>query len=160
MKRFLWIVFVVVILWVLAFFWYKAKLPNIHLTWEEELQSLHFQESDGWHYINFYDINKEGWWFVLAFNNTFSEDPKKISLSLEQIEALEQLIVDYEIFKRDGFSKYNKTILDGTSRSLRVSYTGNIKISANGYMKRPKDKKGAYSALKALLNSWVNAENE
>ena len=62
---------------------------------------------------------------------------KEIEIDKKYVEELEQLLKKYKVGKWNGFEKYNKNIMDGSSFNLFIEMKNGDKIEAKGYMKWP-----------------------
>ena len=72
------------------------------------------------------------------------------------LEDIQKIINDKEIYKWNGFDRYDKDVLDGSGFSLIVNYSNGERISANGYMKYPTNYREGADALLEYLNKLEN----
>lgn len=62
---------------------------------------------------------------------------RKVKIEKEKVKELEDILRKYKVEKWDGFQKYNKHILDGSSFIMHIYMEDNTTIGASGYMKFP-----------------------
>ena len=90
---------------------------------------------DGVHYSIDYEDDK--YMATIQKNGQSEEDAKKIEISKEKVEELEEILNKYEVSKWNGFKKSDKDVLDGHSFSLYIRLSDDTSIEASGYMKWP-----------------------
>ena len=84
-------------------------------------------------------------------NGQSEEDAKKVEISKSKVKKLEDILNKYEVGKWDGFKKYDKNVLDGSSFSLSIGFFGDKEsISASGYMEWPEN----YREVRGELESF------
>ena len=74
------------------------------------------------------------------------------SIRDEELKGFESLLKELDIASWDGFNGNEKNVLDGRSFSLSVTYWNGKTISANGYMRFPRDYAKKMSRVYALLD--------
>ena len=76
------------------------------------------------------------------------DDALTIEVDESFSQSLEKVLEMYRVKKWDGFNKFDKNVLDGSSFSLSASFDDDSRIFAHGYMKYPK----YYPEVKAELD--------
>ena len=126
------------------------------------------------HFVFSYDVNnmmngnvryqfdvKDGKYLVeIKPYEVADEDTLKIEADESFKEELEKILIQYEVGKWNGFKKYDKNVLDGHSFSLSVKIGDDTWLSANGYMKWPKNYKEVRNSLDSLFMQIYNENKE
>ena len=103
---------------------------------------------DGVHFSIDY---KDGKYMAIIQNNGVSEeDAKVVEISKDKVKELEDILNKYNVGSWDGFKKYDKDVLDGSSFSLSLGCFDGTSVSASGYMKWPKN----YGDVRGELESF------
>ena len=74
------------------------------------------------------------------------------------LERLTEIANKYEIGSWDGFEKYDRNVMDGSSFSLSIYTESGQEIDARGYMKYPKNYGEAMEEIKCLFDEIYNGE--
>ena len=140
------IIIVLIILITIIFFASTKKESSI-----KDIQNFHFSYTTG-NYMNayvIYDLNHENNKYIVTIkpNNIDNEQAKKIEVDKNTVNKITKTLNKYNVEKWNNFNKSDKHVLDGNSFSLSLK-TKNCKVSANGYMKWPKN----YTEVKQELD--------
>ena len=92
---------------------------------------------DGVHYSIEY---KDGEYIATIQGNGVSEeDAKVVEISKRDVKRLENILNKYNVGSWDGFQKYDKDVLDGSSFNISINTFDDTSVSASGYMRWPKN---------------------
>ena len=80
------------------------------------------------------------------------EDKQEVELNKDQLQELENILNKYEVYKWNGFKKYDKNVLDGNSFHLYIRMEDDQTVDADGYMKWPSN----YSEVRGELDNFFN----
>lgn len=105
---------------------------------------------------------------LIRHNNTYIikiKDEGKTEEELREYEVnnefalkLNKILNNYNVYRWNGFRKYDKNVLDGNSFNLDVKFD-NGTIEADGYMKWPKNYKMFKNDIDELFNSLRGDKN-
>lgn len=84
------------------------------------------------------------------------EKSKTKELTKEELQELEDLLKKYKVERWDGFQKYNRNIMDGSSFNLHINMENNESIDASGYMKWPKNFKEVSEGLGKIFKKFYD----
>ena len=157
--RYLVIIIVVVLIFVCGYFIFFNK--NKITISSSNLKNFYFGYTNGYH-INA-DINYA--LFIKDNKNIVSikpdginkEDKLEIEVDNIFIERLVEIINKYQVYKWNGFEKYNKNVLDGNSFILNI-HTNEGDIDATGYMAWPEKYREVREELDKLFMEIYNKE--
>ena len=91
-----------------------------------------------------YKIKKSD--IIIATIQVGDIEEKKVEITKEELKELEDILNKYKVGNWDGFKKYNKHIMDGSSFNINIKTEEGLKVEASGYMKWP--------------NNYTEASNE
>ena len=74
-------------------------------------------------------------------------------ITKKDLEEIQKIINEQEIYKWNGFDKTDKNVLDGSGFNLSVNYSNGENIEAHGYMRYPKNFKEASDVLLEYLKT-------
>ena len=86
-------------------------------------------------------------------NGVSEEDAKKVEISKDKVKKLEDILNKYNVGSWDGFKKYDKDVLDGSSFNLSLGCFDDTSVSASGYMKWPENYREVRGELESFFNS-------
>ena len=92
---------------------------------------------DGVHYSIDYKDNK--YIATIQENGVSEEDAKVVEISKRDVKRLENILNKYNVGSWDGFQKYDKDVLDGSSFNISINTFDDNSVSASGYMRWPKN---------------------
>lgn len=81
-------------------------------------------------------------------------------VNLDFVKQLEELLNNYQVFKWNGFKKYDKNVLDGNSFHLYIRLESEKTIEADGYMRYPHNYKIVRDKIDKLFMSYWEDKNE
>ncbi len=122
----------------------------------KNIKSFHFSTVDGMSmYDNTrYEIKCEDTCIEIVKPNGEQEERKR-EISQERVKELEDLLNQYKVGSWNHFEKYDKNVLDGRSFSLSIHMVSGESISAQGYMKWPKN----YGEVKMALKEFFEGDS-
>ncbi len=81
-----------------------------------------------------------------------NEKMLKTSLDDKTVKDIAKILEDNNVVEWDGFNKFDKYVLDGNGFSFSLENKNGEKVSADGYMKWPKN----YTTVKSKLDKIFN----
>ncbi|MBQ4647990.1 MAG: hypothetical protein IJB76_02370 [Clostridia bacterium] len=86
------------------------------------------------------------------------EERRKYAVNADFALKLEALLANNGVGKWNGFDKSNKMVLDGDSFALKLTNESGEKLSANGYMRWPKNYLAVKEGLEELFGTLDKGE--
>lgn len=101
-----------------------------------------------------YEIVKKDDKYELTIDKINSPDTEKTTKTIDKkyVDEINKIINEYKVYKWDGFNKSDNNVMDGTGFSFDVTYENDKTISAQGYMKFPKDYKVVTEKIEKILD--------
>ena len=145
-------VFIIIIVGAFMFIKYRNRVEI------SDIKKLHFSYSTGtMMYANVsYDLELiEGKYIVKIKPNLIPEEETiTANMKNEDIEAIKNILIKYNVQRWDGFNKSDKYVLDGNSFSFIVYFDNNNSVSASGYMMYPDNYKNVEKELDEILGGF------
>ena len=136
-------------------------------TFEGDITRLYFSEGDGGRSYGYhYTLKKQkDEKILLQYEQSFpEEETKEKELTEAQLQELTKKVNTSEVLSWDGFNKDNTNVLDGSSRSLDITYENGDEMRAHGYERYPRNfyeqKSIIVSALLSLLDEDAEIAEE
>lgn len=129
-----------------------------------ELTSLYFSYSNGymmnaniWYEFK-YDDNSDR--YMVMIKPYLIEDENRLEVEVDESfkDKLKEILVKYEVFKWEGFSKSDHNVLDGDSFSFNAWFKDKTSIHASGYMMWPENYRNVRDELDKLFMEIYNKE--
>ena len=87
--------------------------------------------------------------------NVPPEDERTFVVDADFVRELEQILIDNEVGKWNGFDKTDKNVMDGDSFSLYITMADGASVDAHGYMRWPKNYAAVRDAVEALFDAHM-----
>lgn len=125
----------------------------------KEISSLDFSYDKGYA-VNAnisYRIRKEDDKYIATIKlyGVPEEEAKKVVISDEKINEIENILNKYKVIKWDGFKKSDSGVLDGDSFSFSLNYEDEKSIYAHGYMKWPENYREVRDELDKVFEGLI-----
>lgn len=155
------IISVVVLLILVWIFLWLHKINKFTKSWN--IVSFEYWASNWWTFSDTYKLYKSGdnvFFEKLSFDDWYDEtkQPDIKVVDPGTLDKLTKLVFDYRVNRRDWFDKINRHVLDWTSRHLYITFENWDHLSANGYMRHPKNYHEAIDAIMDLIAMYDVAE--
>jgi len=137
-----------------AFFFGRTRPAKIG-----EIQSFSFSYNRG--STMYSNVNYKLEWKDGVYTATVKpyDEPEETarSFSVEEgfVRELEQLLIDNDVGKWNGFDKTSRTAMDGDGFSLYITMMDETSLDARGYMKWPKNYGTVSSGIETLFGNLM-----
>lgn len=119
----------------------------------KDITGFHYSNTSGMNIYDrvSYDIEcKKKCIATIMLKGVADEDAKVVEVSVKQMKTLESILAKYHVGRWDGFQENDNSVFDGGGFNLSITMKNGNEISAEGYMKWPKN----YSKVVAELDSF------
>lgn len=105
-----------------------------------------------------YELNYKDYKYIAIIkpNEVSEEDKKTVVVKEDTIKRIEDVLKKYNVQNWNNFSKFDKNVLDGDSFTLNIKLKNGQTISANGYMKWPKNYNEVKNELDIIFMELYN----